>query len=236
MLATDLEPTQASRSSTTTSARPRTGYEVGHAEPGLPVQGPRRRDGRAGVRDGTQVHPGAEQPLPRRQPGQRRAVDPEPARHDLAARTCCRQRCRLRAGGGAPAVGGEAPAQPAAPSTSAVTEATSDGHAYETQAGRRRRSSPARRRRCSRRSATCSSTLRPGSIFFWDGDGAMDHDDSMRSLRLMGEEVPRRRARDGQGAGPSTALTRSTRRRARRFQANQRQTPHPSCGRRTGCA
>ena len=30
--------------------------------------------------------------------------------------------------------------------------------------------------------------LRPGSIFFWDGDGAMDHDDSMRSLRLMGEE------------------------------------------------
>ena len=31
--------------------------------------------------------------------------------------------------------------------------------------------------------------LRPGSVFFWDGDGAMDHDDSMRSLRLMGEEV-----------------------------------------------
>ena len=31
--------------------------------------------------------------------------------------------------------------------------------------------------------------LRPGSIFFWDGDGAMDHDDAMRSLRLMGEEV-----------------------------------------------
>ena len=31
--------------------------------------------------------------------------------------------------------------------------------------------------------------LRPGSIFFWDGDGAMDHEDSMRSLRLMGEEV-----------------------------------------------
>ena len=32
-------------------------------------------------------------------------------------------------------------------------------------------------------------TLRPGSIFFWDGDGAMTHEDSMRSLRLMGEEV-----------------------------------------------
>jgi hypothetical protein len=32
-------------------------------------------------------------------------------------------------------------------------------------------------------------TLRPGSIFFWDGDGAMDHDDAMRSLRLFGEEV-----------------------------------------------
>jgi alkanesulfonate monooxygenase SsuD/methylene tetrahydromethanopterin reductase-like flavin-dependent oxidoreductase (luciferase family) len=31
--------------------------------------------------------------------------------------------------------------------------------------------------------------LRPGSIFFWDGDGAMDHDDAMRSLRLMGEEL-----------------------------------------------
>jgi len=31
--------------------------------------------------------------------------------------------------------------------------------------------------------------IRPGSIFFWDGDGAMDHDDAMRSLRLMGEEV-----------------------------------------------
>lgn len=31
--------------------------------------------------------------------------------------------------------------------------------------------------------------LRPGSIFFWDGDGRMDHDDQMRSLRLMGEEV-----------------------------------------------
>src|SRR4029077_18135107 len=31
--------------------------------------------------------------------------------------------------------------------------------------------------------------LRPGGIFFWDGDGAMTHDDSMRSLRLMGEEV-----------------------------------------------
>lgn len=31
--------------------------------------------------------------------------------------------------------------------------------------------------------------LRPGNIFFWDGDGAMTHDDSMRSLRLMGEEV-----------------------------------------------
>ena len=31
--------------------------------------------------------------------------------------------------------------------------------------------------------------LRPGSIFFWDGDGAMSHEDSMRSLRLMGEEI-----------------------------------------------
>ncbi len=31
--------------------------------------------------------------------------------------------------------------------------------------------------------------LRPGTIFFWDGDGAMSHDDQVRSLRLMGEEV-----------------------------------------------
>ncbi len=31
--------------------------------------------------------------------------------------------------------------------------------------------------------------IRPGSVFFWDGDGAMTHEDSMRSLRLMGEEV-----------------------------------------------
>ena len=31
--------------------------------------------------------------------------------------------------------------------------------------------------------------LRPGSIFLWDGDGAMTHEDAMRSLRLMGEEV-----------------------------------------------
>jgi len=31
--------------------------------------------------------------------------------------------------------------------------------------------------------------LRPGNIFFWDGDGDMNHDDAMRSLRLMGEYV-----------------------------------------------
>ena len=31
--------------------------------------------------------------------------------------------------------------------------------------------------------------LRPGSIFSWDGDGAMSHEDSMRSRRLMGEEI-----------------------------------------------
>jgi alkanesulfonate monooxygenase SsuD/methylene tetrahydromethanopterin reductase-like flavin-dependent oxidoreductase (luciferase family) len=32
-------------------------------------------------------------------------------------------------------------------------------------------------------------TIRPGSIFFWDGDGSMTHEDTMRSLRLMGAEV-----------------------------------------------
>ncbi len=31
--------------------------------------------------------------------------------------------------------------------------------------------------------------LRPGSIFLWDGDGSMSHEDAMRSLRLMGSEV-----------------------------------------------
>ena len=31
--------------------------------------------------------------------------------------------------------------------------------------------------------------LRPGSFVIWDGDGAMDHDDTMRSLRLFGSEV-----------------------------------------------
>jgi alkanesulfonate monooxygenase SsuD/methylene tetrahydromethanopterin reductase-like flavin-dependent oxidoreductase (luciferase family) len=31
--------------------------------------------------------------------------------------------------------------------------------------------------------------IRPGSIFFWDGDGAMTHDDAMRSLRLWGSDV-----------------------------------------------
>jgi alkanesulfonate monooxygenase SsuD/methylene tetrahydromethanopterin reductase-like flavin-dependent oxidoreductase (luciferase family) len=31
--------------------------------------------------------------------------------------------------------------------------------------------------------------LRPGTVFFWDGDGAMTHDDQMRSLRLMGQEL-----------------------------------------------
>ena len=31
--------------------------------------------------------------------------------------------------------------------------------------------------------------IRPGSVFFWDGDGAMDHDDGMRRFRPMGKEV-----------------------------------------------
>ena len=31
--------------------------------------------------------------------------------------------------------------------------------------------------------------LRIGSVFFWDGEGAMSHKESMRSIRLMGEEV-----------------------------------------------
>jgi alkanesulfonate monooxygenase SsuD/methylene tetrahydromethanopterin reductase-like flavin-dependent oxidoreductase (luciferase family) len=31
--------------------------------------------------------------------------------------------------------------------------------------------------------------LRPGIAMLWDGDGAMTHDDAMRSLRLMGEEI-----------------------------------------------
>ena len=31
--------------------------------------------------------------------------------------------------------------------------------------------------------------LRPGTVIFWDGDGAMTHEDAMRSLRLFGEDV-----------------------------------------------
>ena len=31
--------------------------------------------------------------------------------------------------------------------------------------------------------------IRPGSVFFWDGDGAMDRDDAMRRFRPMGKEV-----------------------------------------------
>ena len=31
--------------------------------------------------------------------------------------------------------------------------------------------------------------LRPGAIILWDGEGAMSHDDQMRSMKLMGEEV-----------------------------------------------
>ena len=31
--------------------------------------------------------------------------------------------------------------------------------------------------------------LRPGIVMIWDGDGAMTHDDTMRSMRLMGETV-----------------------------------------------
>ena len=31
--------------------------------------------------------------------------------------------------------------------------------------------------------------VRPGQVFFWDGDGAMTHDDAMRSLKLFGSEV-----------------------------------------------
>ncbi len=31
--------------------------------------------------------------------------------------------------------------------------------------------------------------LRPGTLYIWDGDGAMTHDDQMRSFRLMGSEV-----------------------------------------------
>ena len=36
---------------------------------------------------------------------------------------------------------------------------------------------------------TVLETLRPGGIFFWDGDGAMSHNDQMRSLHLFGTEV-----------------------------------------------
>ena len=31
--------------------------------------------------------------------------------------------------------------------------------------------------------------LRPGHLFFWDGEGSMTHEESMTSTRLMGQEV-----------------------------------------------
>lgn len=36
---------------------------------------------------------------------------------------------------------------------------------------------------------TLLETLRCGSLFIWDGDGSMDHDDTVRSMKLLGEEV-----------------------------------------------
>ena len=54
-------------------------------------------------------------------------------------------------------------------------------------------------------------TLRPGQIFFWDGDGSMSHEDSMRSLRLMGEEVLPA-VREMGGSSGSTTASRWTRR------------------------
>ena len=32
-------------------------------------------------------------------------------------------------------------------------------------------------------------SLRPGCMFFWDGDGSMTHEDTTRSMRLFGSEV-----------------------------------------------
>jgi alkanesulfonate monooxygenase SsuD/methylene tetrahydromethanopterin reductase-like flavin-dependent oxidoreductase (luciferase family) len=32
-------------------------------------------------------------------------------------------------------------------------------------------------------------TLRPGQVFFWDGDGDQTHEEAMRSMRLMGEHL-----------------------------------------------
>ena len=31
--------------------------------------------------------------------------------------------------------------------------------------------------------------IRPGQLLFWDGEGDMTHEQSMRSMKLMGEEV-----------------------------------------------
>ncbi|MSQ12167.1 MAG: hypothetical protein EXR48_05710 [Dehalococcoidia bacterium] len=31
--------------------------------------------------------------------------------------------------------------------------------------------------------------LRPGTAFFWDGDGDMTHEDQVRSMRLYGQEL-----------------------------------------------
>jgi alkanesulfonate monooxygenase SsuD/methylene tetrahydromethanopterin reductase-like flavin-dependent oxidoreductase (luciferase family) len=49
-------------------------------------------------------------------------------------------------------------------------------------------------------------TLRPGQIFIWDGDGAMTHEDQMRSFRLMGQEVIPAMREIGKQLGLKSAL------------------------------
>jgi alkanesulfonate monooxygenase SsuD/methylene tetrahydromethanopterin reductase-like flavin-dependent oxidoreductase (luciferase family) len=49
-------------------------------------------------------------------------------------------------------------------------------------------------------------TVRPGNVFFWCGDGDMTHEESMRHLRLMGEEVLPEVRKIGEELGLSSFL------------------------------
>ena len=81
-------------------------------------------------------------------------------------------------------------------------------------------------------------TLRPGSFIMWDGDGAMTHQDTMRSLKLMGQEViPAVRAVGKElglkdsfevNAGPNADGTGYDQEVWKRWQAAQKPTKQPA--------
>ncbi len=157
--------------------------------PRLPVQGARRRDRGEGLPHRPQVHRGSEQHLPRGQPGPPQPLHPEPARPDLPHPDPADRRA---VPGAAVAGPGQGPADPdrGRDPDEQTPEEVEAGRVkiYEGQlenytiiTGTPKTVIPKIRH--------VLETLRPGQIFFWDGDGAMSHEDAMRSLKLMGEEV-----------------------------------------------